>query len=415
MGIKGFFSGSELAQVKAPPSLVPKCGACGLYKNCQSPKQFTYGKGGRKILLVGSSPSKQEDIPDNNPLSSKGVRELDRALAKVGIDLEEDCWLNNALICYPNETRITNAHIQYCRPNIIKQIKQLNPKGIILLGNEAVASVIGWLWKSDPGGINQWSGWQIPSQKLNAWICPTFNPAYVLRVSETDKTQRGDPIPRLLFEKQLKSAVELAQERPWETLPDWQRQVDIVTDPDKAATYLRRMIAKGGSVAFDYETNMLKPEGKGARIVSCAVCWNGKKTIAFPWHGAAIEAMVELIRSPLPKIAANLKFEDRWTRRLLGTGVRNWWFDTMLGAHVIDSRSGTKSLKFQAFVHLGMDSYNDHIEGFFQAKGTMKPNRITDIGLEDLLLYNGLDALLEYKLARCQMEILECPFPEGMK
>lgn len=87
----------------------------------------------------------------------------------------------------------------------------------------------------------------------------------------------------------------------------------------------------------------------------------------------------------------------------------------MIGAHAIDSREGTKSLKFQAFVRLGMESYNDHIESFLKSKGSMSPNRVDKIELKDLLLYNGLDSLLEFKLALVQMQDIGYPLPEGMK
>jgi hypothetical protein len=51
-----------------------------------------------------------------------------------------------------------------------------------------------------------------------------------------------------------------------------------------------------------------------------------------------------------------------------------------------------------------MPSYNDHIEPYFHSKGTNEPNRIKEIDIQSLLLYNGLDALLEYLLSKIQME-----------
>jgi hypothetical protein len=325
--------------------------------------------------------------------------------------MRTDCLLDNALICHPGKVDVTGDMIDYCRPNVIRTINEHKPKVIIPIGQEAVRSVIGWLWKESPGGIGQWAGWQIPSQKLNAWICPTYNPAHVLR--ERDKYKNN--VPRLLFERHLKHAAGLAKKRPWKDVPDWTGSVQKIMDPAKAAKMIRRMIRKGGTVAVDYECNMLKPEGPKARIVSCAVCWNGEVTITYPWLGEAIEATRELWRSPLAKVAANLKFEDRWTRFMLGTRIRNWYFDTMIGGHAIDSRGDTKSLKFQAFVHLGMSPYNEHIERFFESKTTMTPNRIHEISLSDLLLYNGLDALLEYELAKVQMNMIGRPLPEGME
>jgi len=402
MTIQGFFPGSKLAQVKAPPSMLPKCGACGFAKKCKRPKRETTGLGKKGILIVSAHPSKAED--DTGSLESESTSLLERELNRHGIDLHEDCWLDYALICKPS-SKVTPQHIEHCRPNIIKRIKKLKPKCIILLGGHAVRSVIGWLWKPGVGKAERWNGYNIPSQQINAWVCPTYNPHYVLMEKDGK-----NPLPEVFFKKHIAKAVTRLR-RPWKTIPTWDQDIDRIYDVKRAAKILRKMIRKGGTVAFDYEGNMLKPEGPASQIVSCSVCWEGKKTIAYPWYGEAVKATRELLRSPLGKIAANLKFEERWTRYHLRTRVRNWEFDTMLGGHILDPTEGTKSLKFQAFVYLGMGSYNDHIEKFFESKGTMEPNDIlTEISLDDLLLYNGLDSLLEYKLARVQQKLIKQNF-----
>ena len=79
----------------------------------------------------------------------------------------------------------------------------------------------------------------------------------------------------------------------------------------------------------------------------------------------------------------------------------------MLAAHVLDNRPGTTGLKFQAFVLLGQKSYNDHIEPLLETKSKKTHiNRIHEIDMDDLLFYNGLDSLLEYKVANIQMNMM---------
>ena len=79
----------------------------------------------------------------------------------------------------------------------------------------------------------------------------------------------------------------------------------------------------------------------------------------------------------------------------------------MLAAHVLNYARGVTGLKFQAFVLLGAESYNNHIEPFLKSVGKSPFNRIQDIDLKDLLLYNGLDSLLEYKVAMKQIKQFE--------
>ena len=164
---------------------------------------------------------------------------------------------------------------------------------------------------------------------------------------------------------------------------------------------------RDGTVAFDYEANCLKPEGEGTELVSCSICWRGRRTISYPWQGEAIEATDEMTRSSMPKIASNLKIEDRWTRVKLGHKVRNWYWDTMVAAHILDNTPGVTGLKFQAFVNLGQESYNTHIKPFLKAKKGSRFNRIKELDLNDLLLYGGLDSYCEYWVGIKQIKLME--------
>jgi DNA polymerase I-like protein with 3'-5' exonuclease and polymerase domains len=202
----------------------------------------------------------------------------------------------------------------------------------------------------------------------------------------------------------LRAALSLSG-APYAVVPDYASQVEIIEDTRKAAGFLRSMAARGGEIAFDYETFSLKPDSDDSAIRSCAVSWKGKKTIAFPWIGDAIRATSEMLQNPNCKmIAHNAKFEERWTRAVLGHGVTNWNFDTMLAAHFLDNREDTKSLKFQAFALLGQKDYDSHLTDYLKSDDNTGYgiNRVKEIPMGQLLLYNGLDALLEFEVAKVQ-------------
>ena len=152
----------------------------------------------------------------------------------------------------------------------------------------------------------------------------------------------------------------------------------------------------------------MKPDGQGTEIISCALCWKGKRTIAYPWSGEAIQATSDILKTPVPKVAANLKFEDRWSRAILEHRVRGWVWDTMIAAHVLDYRPNVTGLKFQSFVHLGAESYDERIKPFLKVKEKSRFNRIKELDLKDLLLYNGLDSFFEDKLAVIQTKLFGC-------
>lgn len=398
--MQGFFQADSSVLKQRPQATKPRCELCRLYLSCESPKMPVYGKGNRRVLIVAEAPGKEEDAR-GRPLVGESGRLLRDLLDRIGVSLDKDCWRTNAVICRPPKNRTpTDLELEYCRPNVLGVIDQLQPRVILLLGKVAVESIIGPLYsvQRDLSQLNKWIGWKIPWYEKQAWLCPIWHPAYLLRMPNEDSL-------RVLMTEYLKQSF-ACDDLP--SRPEYEKQIRLLESPSEAADVLRKMREAGGPIAFDYETNMLKPDGSRAKIVSCAVCWRGKRTIAFPWHGAAIDEMGKLLQSDMPKIAANLKFEERWTRRQFGHGVNNWRWDTMQAAHVLDNRKGITGLKFQAFVRLGVLPYNEAVTSYFDSKDSRSENRCDQVPLPSLLKYNAMDAVLEYALAELQMQELRC-------
>lgn len=392
---KGFFPGSMLESSPSSGSRLPLCGKCGYLDTCLTPKMEPTGEGRRGVLIVGEAPGREED--------EKGIQFIGKAgdtlRSSVGkIDIERDCWKTNAMICRPPDNKLEKKKIPYCRPNLTKTVEELNPRVIILLGGPAIEQLLRPYYKDNLGGITKWAGFQIPSPSLNAWVCPTFHPSFINR--------EHSPALERLFKRHLKRAFSL-KKRPWEdkSKPNYSKLITKVHEHRRAARYIRQIINKGGWTAFDFETNMLKPDHEEARIVSCAICWQGKKVFAYPWHGEAIEATKEYLLSSIPKTGHNIKFEERWARAILKIRINGWKWCGMNGAHVLDNRKGITSLSFQAFVRLGQENYDEHISKYLKAKGANKPNKILEeISLSQLLEYNGMDAVVEYFVNDHQMK-----------
>jgi uracil-DNA glycosylase family 4 len=370
-------------------SLVPKCGACGLHKTCKTKKMKVFGKGRRKVLIIGEAPGATEDAI-GRPFVGDSGQILRTACKQIGVNLDDDCWSYNAIICRPPGNELPESAIDHCRANVLNTIKELDPEKIILLGTAPVKSLIGHVWKEDPGGITRWAGMQIPAVDPNSWICPTYHPAFILRAR--------DEVPMRIFTNQLRKAFAL-EGRPWTKAPDYEKAVRMELDDAKAAASIRVMMSFGKPIAFDYETNMIKPDSQDARIACCSVS-SGDTALAFLWRKEARKAMGCLLKSQVPKIGYNMKFEDRWTIREFGHAVRNFMYDGMLDTHVLDYRTGVCSLKFQAFVLFGADDYAEPVKEYLQSKedGGNSKNRVFDCPVRDLLLYCGVDSFLEWKV-----------------
>lgn len=381
-------------------SLIPQCSACGLKNDCNSPKMPVDGKGRKKILILGEAAGQTEDR-EGKPFVGQSGGLLWETLAKFGVE-RNDCWIYNSVICRPHTKNGSNRtptdkEIGYCRPNVIKTIQELKPEVIIPLGGSAVKSLLGWIWKEDVGAIRRWDGWQIPSQKLNAWITPTWHPAALLH--EDNQGDKDNAVKKLFFERHLEAASRL-DGRPWKIVPDYKSKVEIILDDREAAEQITGFIERGKTTAFDLETNRLKPDHEDAEIFSCSMS-DGKKTISFPVFGKANEALFQFAKSDVPKTGHNIKFEHRWFLRF-GVTVKNWVWDSIVAAHVLNNSPGITGLKFQSFVLLGQDSYEGGVKPYLKAKGSNTANTIYQSHLRAMLLYGGLDSLLEYKVAQIQ-------------
>lgn len=395
----GFFSTDSWNLGAGQKQTLPKCGQCGLCGKCISPKMGPTGSGTRSILVVAEAPGETEDRQGEQLVGEAGQL-LRRLLRRNGDDLE-DCTKTNAAICRPPKNKIEDVHIESCRPNLIATIKNHKPTVIVLLGISAVKALIPTEWKKGVDALGKWVGWTIPSHTHGAWICPTYHPSFLVRSQEDETLCR-------IVQEHLKRAFQLESvPLPSTTLEDLKAKVEIVESTRLAQIRMEELARAEGILAFDYETTGLKPEAPGQEIVSCSFCLNGRDTFAFEFTPTLADVLRRVLSSPrLKKVASNLKFEDRWTRRKLGLSVSNWYWDTMQAAHVIDNRPGITSVKFQSYVFFGVGDYDSHVEAYLKARNANGLNRIRELDKKTLLTYNGLDSLLEYKVMKRQQRIL---------
>jgi uracil-DNA glycosylase family 4 len=392
----------ELTQQK-PESTEPKCGLCKLYKGCNSPKMKVHGNGKRKILILGEAPGEKED-EKGKPFVGKTGKYLRSMLKEIGINMQRDCWATNSLICRPPHNRTPSKdEIEWCRPNLTNALKEFNPIAVVAVGRAAIESIFQNIWTEGIGPIGRWVGWKIPCRELNTWILPIWHPSYIQR--ELSAATGGTAIEEI-YTRHI-AQIKTVKDRPYDSVPDLEKEIELILNPNAAAKIIKEFTDRGWPSAFDYETNMLKPDATSSDIVAASICFGGRKTIAFPFQGEKlIKQFKHFLQSPCPKIGHNLKFEDRWSFKLLNVQVNNWIHDTMVSAHIVDNRRGICSLSFQGFVNLGIGSYSNHISPLLYQKRSYAKNRIMDIDLEQLLFYNGLDSYITYHLAVKQAKLL---------
>lgn len=405
--MEGFFSTEETKS--QPMQKMTGCGACGLRRKCRSPKMEASGKGEKGILLIAECPSYEEDRR-GEPFAGEAGQMLRKKLGRLGIDMDRDCRKINAISCYPGEEESpTLAQIECCRPRVWQEISEFKPQAIFLLGLPAVQSFLEHRLQRSVGNLTKWRGWSIPDRDTMARTFPMFHPSYVLKLRDKQ------PIVEKIFDMDLRHAVHMSETPIPRTMRE-QDMVEIIEDPARLCQVLTNTLEFRITSAFDYETTGLKPHREGHRIVTASLANEaGAYSFDMPKKGTRAYSLWRqfLQDDRIWKIAHNMKFEDNWSNEILKSNVNGWLWDSMLAAHILDNRDGITGLKFQAYINFGVLDYSSHISPYLKGvdeKDANSFNRIDEAPHRDLLLYGGMDSLLEYKLAMKQMEELEYDF-----
>ena len=126
------------------------------------------------LMIVGEAPGQNED-EQGLPFVGKSGQLLDRILASVKLDSQQDVYICNVNKCRPPGNRKpTSSEMEACKPYLLEQVRLVNPKIILLTGATAVQGILG-----DKRGITkirgQWFEWE------GRFCMPIFHPAYLLR------------------------------------------------------------------------------------------------------------------------------------------------------------------------------------------------------------------------------------------
>ena len=384
------------------------CERCSLYKNCKSPRMNVYGKGRKRIFLLGEAPGEIEDM-EGKPWQGKAGKKLKETLRELEIDLFEDCWSLNAVNCRPTEGKEnrtpTSKEIKYCRERVFREIKKLKPKAIFLFGISAVTSIIGVRWENI-GTISKWRGWVIPDQELQCFLIPVFHPSYIEREKETN------PIVEKIWKQDLKRGLE-ALTNLFPTLPP--PRINIIDNP-ATLKGIRTHIKKAKQpIAIDYETTGIKPDAEGHKIICASLALNEYNAFVFLMTKEMESEWKEILGDEeIKKIGHNIKYEETWSRVILKQSVKGWIADTMITAHILDNRPEITGLKFQSYVYFGVGDYSSSIVPYLQSSENHGNGKnklevaINDLSIKtQLLKYCALDTIYTYMLYKAQIEKLK--------
>ena len=148
------------------------CTRCPLSR---SRTQVVFGTGSptADLMFIGEGPGRNEDL-QGQPFVGAAGQLLNRLLAEIGI-ARADVYIANVVKCRPPGNRDPlPEEIERCSPYLSRQVKLVDPKLIVTLGNFATRFVL-----DTPAGITRVRGKVFNVGRRT--VLPTFHPAAVLR------------------------------------------------------------------------------------------------------------------------------------------------------------------------------------------------------------------------------------------
>jgi len=361
-----FFAADEIVKKKSTQSpkkaVIYDCDTCGLCNKCRSPKMKRFGRGRKRILVIGQCPGKTEDergIPFVGGSGYFARHQLDI----FGIDLDNDCVRTNVLRCYPGKDPVTHhdrdpspKEIMCCRSNLLKDIEEVNPEFILCFGTQAIQAIL--KPKSIPSpSASLAHGLVFPSHEYNCWVGCLFHPSHILHNNEGNGVDHtnvfSNDLARVLsvYGSPLPKSFDKSGNK-------------LILNADEAITFINEMSKSIKPVALDYETQNLNPYDKDSRILTAQLSNDINFGTCIPIdyidpitqkspYGNRLEevkkAFTDFITSSAPKVIQNLNMEWCWTHGVFGVEIVNFIHDTMITEHVINCSMGTTGLKFQVY------------------------------------------------------------------
>ncbi len=151
---------------------IRRCTKCRLHKTRIN---AVPGEGGvdARIMICGQAPGRKED-EEGRPFVGKAGKLLNELLASIELKREKT-FITSPIKCFPPKNRAPKTdELKACRPYLEEQIRIIDPRIIIALGNYALKSLIDKkITISRLHGKTQERGGRI--------IFPTFHPAAAMR------------------------------------------------------------------------------------------------------------------------------------------------------------------------------------------------------------------------------------------
>ena len=145
---------------------------------------FADGTPGARVMIIGEAPGREEDR-EGKPFVGRAGQLLDRMLAAIDLDRQQNVYITNVLPWRPPQNRDPKPEeIGMMKPFLERHVALAKPEVLVVMGNISCQAVLG------KRGITRLRGkWD---QALDLPVIPMFHPAYLLRQPQMKRQAWAD-------------------------------------------------------------------------------------------------------------------------------------------------------------------------------------------------------------------------------
>lgn len=157
------------------------CNKCRLYS---TRTQVVPGEGSpdAKIMIIGQNPGFNED-KQGKPFIGKSGNKLNEMFKKLNID-RGDLYITNAAKCFtPGNRKPWPDELKACESHLKFEIRTINPKIIIALGDPAIPTLTGY---KDKVTKAMYADLKYKDEELVIPVIACYHPSYLCRNEHTN-------------------------------------------------------------------------------------------------------------------------------------------------------------------------------------------------------------------------------------
>jgi uracil-DNA glycosylase family 4 len=408
------------------------------------------GSKNAKVMLLGLNPGAVE-CESQIPFSGKEGKKLKECLEIAGIS-ENDVYMTYVVKCRtPNTKKSGNKivdrnplkkEIVACKEHLDKEIEEIKPNVIVLLGNDVSNIIIGKKGVTSIHGTPYWH------EEYQATCIPVYKPSYLLR-------QFAEPKEEQAFIDDLRFAIESSKDAQFKEKEKLETRYVFADTIEKVRGLIKRL-KQLDEYVIDIETTGLDPrtsellgiafswkQGTGVYVPfnkwfcsfdpDCEVelrkyderaIWEyvpeGKKSKKKETVGTLLydleefwssKEYAEMMKDLVPaivdekyrKIGHNLAFDVSYLNGKWNVDIKNADYCTMLAEYLPDpEKMGGRSLEELAWLYTDMGGYDDGLK-------SERSNGFKNTHINDLFRYGCGDVDATYRIYKKQEETIK-PF-----